>query len=211
LARPQVRGTLSASGPRRPASARRLAQTLGHMGVDIVVIAEHTLSGFTEETLKETLSLTTPALLCHGPVWRRWWSPSVGIRGTEQPVPMIWTFRPDHAYGTDVLDARGPFGVWVDVGPKRLVIHPNPRWGAFVSDPAVRDAVTSFCESVAVAFDSEQLLYLPDSAYGASRALDMLEDDCSLSQILTFLQINFGPPIYPVGSKEDGYFVANVA
>jgi hypothetical protein len=208
------------------------------MGVDIVVLAEHRLGSLSPEAAARLLEPTTLTLLAHEAVWRGWWSPPTsGIKGTEQRPLSQWTLKQDHAYGLDVLYARGPLGAWVDIGPRTCIVHPSPRWGAFVEQPLVQDAVTSFCTSVARALGATSLLYLPDSSYAPSLALEMLEDNYSLGQILDFLQVKCGPPATTISSirhelsddetrlllpswdaetqdrlhEYDGYFVANVA
>jgi hypothetical protein len=173
------------------------------MGVYIEVLIEHKLPrAEVEQTLAEMLAPIAASTAQYAEIWKHW-----------SPKPVRWpvTLRPDPPPRWDVseyldercipcLQAAGPHGISIDFWPRIAVLRLTPKWGAFVSDPLVESAVRSLCHSIARHIGAGCLLYVPDSTYCSSRALELIDQDIPLEAIVDWLQDACGPPFQDIPS-----------
>lgn len=173
------------------------------MGVYIEVLAEHALSRERiEQSLTEILEPLAPTIAQAKEIWKYW-----GHKPVRWPVqlfaepPNTWSVT--KFVGEDrlnCLEAHGPYSIDIDFWPRIAVIRPTPKWGAFVSDPEVELAVRSVCRTIGTCIGASRLLYVPDSAYCPSRALDFVEQDIPLDAIVDWLRRTCGPPSQDIPS-----------
>jgi hypothetical protein len=173
------------------------------MGVYIEVLAEHALSRERiKQSLTEILESLPPTIAQAEEIWKYW-----GHEPVRWPTqlfaepPSAWSVSEPVGEDTPIcLEARGPYSIDIDFWPRIAVIRPTPKWGAFVSDSKVEMAVRSVCRTIGTCIGASQLLYVPDSAYCPSRALDFVEQDIPLDAIVDWLRITCGPPSQDVPS-----------
>ena len=208
------------------------------MGVYVAAIAEHSFDTLGSYDPTELFEPSVEVISAHIDVWRKWWRKPVRWPVQLRPDPAIeWVgTRRTADSGMSILDFDGPYGLYIEIGPRFCEIRPTPKWGAFVSDPAVEAAITALCQVIATCIGARRLLYLPDSAYCSSQALDFLEYDLPLDAVVDWLAVDCGPPAPSISSiyrplsddemskhipdwdgqseyrmhKADGYFVASV-
>lgn len=173
------------------------------MGVYINVLIEHKLSrSELEQTLAELLVPFVASTAQYAETWK-YWSP----KQVRWPVML----RPDPGPGWEVseyvddtgipcVEAAGPYGFSIEFWPRIAVLHPTPKWGAFVSDPVIESAVRSLCLLVAQHIGADCLLYIPDSAHRPSNALQFVDQDIPLIAIVDWLRDACGLPSQDIPS-----------
>ena len=90
------------------------------------------------------------------------------------------------------------------------------RWSEFLREPLANEGLRCLCKSLAKAFDSELIIYVPDSGGPPSGVSDLLYSRAEIEEAVIWLQTNCGPPaktieaIFPEGAdvvSENGYYI----
>lgn len=162
------------------------------MGVDFVAMAEHTFDSVTIRDAQEILNSHAASLRKEFEVL------DVMGKGTSQPS---WRWREEQGvFDAEALwregrslDLAGPATCSIGFH-RRLFTIDAARWSTFLADMAVQAAILRICESTVSALGGSKVIYLPDSHYCPSCALDLLDEDASLEDVVSFLKSECGPP-----------------
>lgn len=170
------------------------------MGVDTIAITEHTLDTSATGGAVALLEPVAEAIRPHVAVWKKW-----GAVPKRWPIelrpdpPLTWHARPptvDYPF----TEVEGPYGIRLVLGARLCEISALVRWGAFIGDEPVQAAVTALCMAVASCLGAKQVIYVPDSAYCPSSAMNFLEQYMPLEAVIDWLSHECGPPAPTISS-----------
>jgi len=140
------------------------------------------------------------AIRQHEAIWKKWGTvPKRWPIELRSDPPLTWRARPatDNYPFTEI---EGPYGIRLVLGARLCEISALVRWGAFIEDEAVQAAVTALCKAVASCLGAKQVIYIPDSAYCPSLAMNFLEQYMPLEAVIDWLSRECGPPAPTISS-----------
>jgi len=144
----------------------------------------------------------------------------------DQPIKWRWAIREGHSpykdlqnHGVIYLDAEEMFWARVSRHLFYLACCSSIRWWQFLREPVANEGLRCLCRNLAKAFDSDLVIYVPDSGGRPGSVSDLLYSEAGIQDAVTWLQTNCGPPahtsydIFPEGAdvvNENGYFIEPV-
>lgn len=157
------------------------------MGVYLIAVGELDARINYESNFASLLIPSLDVISRYEDVWQ-YWAPHANPVGHWKIDGMsVWDNMP-------IAEMVGPHGLGIHVGSRFCEIHPTPKWAAIITNPRIQEAVCALCTIIAECLGITRLLYVPDSAYCASRALDFLYQDLPIDAIEDWLSIECGPP-----------------
>jgi hypothetical protein len=107
---------------------------------------------------------------------------------TAQHVSQIWQDEQDS------LNLKGPCWIRLHVAP-HAILYKELRWRVFLTDLPAQIMYRGLCAQIARALGSPAAIYLPDSAYPISCALDTVEvEGAPWEACCETLAATYGPP-----------------
>jgi hypothetical protein len=166
------------------------------MGVYVVAIGEHHLEHQMVDEAAQLLAPTFDVMQRHAPVWRAWWrtGPSWPISIRQDPAPHWNISARIEEKQFRVVELKGPYGIGIDISQRFYAIRLTQKWGAFLDDVDIRQAVTSLCVKIAECVGGKELIYVPDSAYQSSCAIALTYQNLPIEAIVAWLEFECGSP-----------------
>jgi len=187
------------------------------MGVDFTAILDHHLDPAGAADLPARLAAAEPAL---APVlttlrgaypvrpddgrWR-WEMDPATFRPGPEAVAATWSRG-------ELLVLEGPAGLSLDVQRAAVIVGHPARWGLFLRDAAIHEPLRRACRAVGAILGSTRAIYLPDSAYQESAALEVVWDGGGVAAVEAWLRQRVGPPAPTLASivrtRDDGQWAS---
>jgi hypothetical protein len=190
------------------------------VGIDLSVIIGHGLDAEAVFELPARLSASLPVRAAASSLenltetWQ-WSEPRFIL---DPPIVSASAIRDQWALGHDVhLEGPGGFHGWY-VGPGVVYGRHLHKYGRFLREPyGLQTPVRRFCRALAAALGSDRAIYLPDSCYRISAAMDLVDRGDSFAEVVAWLRA-IQPPSPTIdaidqgdGADIDGYFIDDFA
>jgi hypothetical protein len=89
----------------------------------------------------------------------------------------------------------GPAGVLLWIGPHTIDVWNVTRWRTFLTEKTLQDCLRAVCHALAAITRAAYVIYLPDSGFSVSEALDLVYSGKTLDEVRGFLEMHHGPPV----------------